>query len=251
LAGDQAEIVCSDVFVEQLAALPEQDRVEVLAAIVALCAEPAGTHALGARSGSRALVGWNTLAVLRREQRVVYRVDEAGASIAVVCLGPRRDGEVYDTAVALIWSGLLTEEQVTQVWDALAFFEVLAEDLGLDGWDYRPEPAPEGMRRAAVAAGLLEEALAALLASDEITAALEHGWGPEGADPDRALHAAMRRARGGSGFDSAAWTERAEGARARGIVLSRADPRCEVLLPRALAICIRRADHPGPHRARP
>jgi hypothetical protein len=240
--------VYSDVFVEQLAELSEQDRLDVLAATIGLCAAPAGTHTLGARSGDRTLVGWNTLVVLRREQRVVYRVDGDTGGVEVLCLGPRRDGEVPDTAVALIWSGLLTEDQISQVWDALAFFEVLAEDLGLDGWDYRPEPAPEGMRRAAVAAGLLEEAIAALLASDEITAALEHGWGPDGPDPDRALRAAMHRARGGGGFDSAVWVERAH---AEQVVRRRADPRCGVLMPRARTLCIRRAGHPGPHRARP
>ncbi|HEY0216450.1 MAG TPA: hypothetical protein VGC57_08675 [Cellulomonas sp.] len=248
LPGDQAEIVFSYAFVDQIAALSEQDRYDVLAAVLQLCADPGGTHALGARSGSRALVGWNTLAVLRREKRVVYRVDEAGASIGVLCLGPRRDGEVYDVAVALIRSGLLSDEHVTQIWEALALFETLADDLGLDGWDYRPEPAPEGLRRAAVATGLVEEALAALLASDEITAALEHGWGPDGPDPEKALRAAMARARGGAGFDSAEWRSRAEDER---IVRGRMQPRCAAVMPRARTACIRRAGHPGPHRARP
>jgi len=35
-------------------------------------------------------------------------------------------------------------------------------------WDYRPEPAPEGMRRAVVSAGLLDTDTADLFAKDEL-----------------------------------------------------------------------------------
>lgn len=240
LPGDRSELAFSDRFAEQLEGLAEQDRLDVLARVVGLCAAPDGTHTLSARGGDRALVGWNTLEVTGRERRVVFHVDEPGASIFVLCLGPRRGAEVYDLATALANSGALTQQEAIQLWDALALFDALAEDLGLDGWDYAPPPAPLGLQRAAVAAGVLEEAFAALLSRDEVTAAMEQGWGPDGPDPARALAAALRRARGGVAFDSAAW-----------VVHRRADDRCGAPMPRAGVRCIRREGHPGPHRARP
>ncbi|WP_454051052.1 type II toxin-antitoxin system RelE family toxin [Cellulomonas sp. Marseille-Q8402] len=240
LPDDQAELTFSDRFAEQLEDLTPRERVEVLAEVVGLCAAPDGSHTLSARGRDRSLVGWNTLEVSNRERRVVYRVDEAGGSIFVLCLGPRRGAEVYDLATALTSSGALSREEATQLWDALGLFDVLAEELGLDGWDYTPPPAPVGLQRAAVAAGVLEEAFAALLSRDEVTAAMEQGWGPEGPDPALALRAALRRARGNAGFDSAEW-----------VVRRRADDRCAAPMPRAGVRCIRRAGHPGPHRARP
>jgi len=238
LPDDQAELAFSDWFTEQLEDLPETDRLDLLAQVVALCDNSGGTHTLSARGKDRALVGWNTLEVSARERRVVYHVDEAGASIFVLCLGPRRGSEVYDTATALANSGALTDAETTQLWDALGLFDILAEDLGLDGWDYAPTPAPEGLRRAAVASGVLEDALAALLSRDELAAAMEHGWGPDGPDRAAALRAALQRARGNVDFDSAEW-----------VVRRRADDRCGAVMPRAGTVCIRRAGHPGPHRA--
>ena len=238
LPDDQAEIVFSDWFADQLEHLPETERVNILGQVVDLCEDPGGTHTLSARGRDRVLVGWNTLEVSERERRVVYHVDVAGASIFVLCLGPRRGSEVYDMATALADSGALTEAETTQLWDALSLFDVLAEDLGLDGWDYAPSPAPEGMRRAAVAAGVLEEALATLLSRDELQAAMEHGWAQNGPDPAAALHAALQRARGNANFDSAEW-----------VVRRRAEGRCGALMPRAGVACIRRTGHPGPHRA--
>lgn len=239
LPGDQAEVVFSDRFAEQAEGLGDAERLDLLAEVVALCANPGGTHTLSARGKDRALVGWNTLEVSNRERRVVYHVDEAGASIFVLCLGPRRGSEVYDLATALANSGALTDTETTQLWDALSLFDILAEDLGLDGWDYAPTLAPEGLRRAAVAAGVLEDALAALMSRDELSAAMEGGWGPNGPDPAAALNAALRRARGSSTFDSAQW-----------VVRQRATDRCDAVMPRAGAMCVRRAGHPGPHRAR-
>ncbi len=239
LPDDQAEVAFSDWFTEQLEDLPDADRLDLLAQVVSLCDNPGGTHTLSARGKERALVGWNTLEVSARERRVVYRADEAGASIFVLCLGPRRGAEVYDMATALANSGALTDAETTQLWDALGLFDLLAEELGLDGWDYAPTPAPEGLRRAAVAAGLLEDALAALLSRDELAAAMEYGWGAKGPDPTAALRAALQRARGNANFNSAEW-----------IVRRRADDRCGAVMPRAGAACIRRAGHPGPHRAR-
>lgn len=240
LPGDQAELTFSDRFTEQLEDLPPHERLDLLAEVVGLCAAPDGSHTLSSRGRDRSLVGWNTLEVSGRGRRVVFHVDEAGASIFVLCLGPRRGAEVYDLATALSNSGALSRDEATQLWDALGLFDVLAEDLGLDGWDYAPPPAPVGLQRAAVAAGVLEEAFAALLSRDELTAAMESGWGPDGPDPTRALEAALRRARGNAEFDSARW-----------VVGSRAVDRCGAPMPRAGVRCIRRAEHPGPHRARP
>lgn len=105
----------------------------------------------------------------------------------MLCLGPRSDNEVYDMAVGLRDAGLLDPDEITQLWDALAVLDVVEEDVGLDGWDYRPPPAPDGMVRAVVAAGLLDQETAELLAQPELEAAMENGWGPGGPDPVRAL----------------------------------------------------------------
>ena len=73
--------------------------------------------------------------------------------IEVLCIGPRRDSEIYDMAVGIANSGLLADDEVTKLWEALALLDVAVESVGLEGWDYRPAPALEGLRRAAVAAG--------------------------------------------------------------------------------------------------
>lgn len=234
-AADQAEIVFSEVFVEQLEALSEPEVVDVLTDVQVLCRDPAGKHPL-----SRDLAGWNALEVLTGHKRVVYKASEPDGVglVEVLCLGPRSDSAVYDMAAALRDSGALTVEEVTQVWEALSLLDVVAERVGLDGWDFRPPPAPEGMIRAAVAAGVLEMDVARLLSQDEIEAALTGGWGPRGPDPRQALRAALERARSNVGFHE------------RQVIERRADDRCEALMPRAQAHCIRRAGHPGPHRAR-
>ena len=113
LPRDQAEIAFSDCFVEQLAALRAEVQEEILADVVALCERPGGSHTLSADERDRTLVGWNTLEVCGRELRVVYEVDEADASIYVLCTGPRRAGEVYDQAKALARSGLLGDAATT------------------------------------------------------------------------------------------------------------------------------------------
>lgn len=233
--GDRAEITFTDLFVEQLSELTNQECEDVLSAVVALCGSPGGKHQL-----SDALTGWNTLTVLGGHQRVVYRaLTEAGiGSIEVLCVGRRKADEVYDMAEALVRSGALTREELTQLWDAFSLLEVIAEDFDLDGWDYRPPPAPEGMVRAAVGAGLLGADLAALLSKDELEAAMAGGWGADGADPELAVQAAIHRARG----RFPALSDR--------VIRDRASDRCGALMPRAQARCIRRLDHPGPHRAR-
>ena len=235
LPDDQAEIAFSDVFVEQMESHTPTEQVDVLADVVGLCTDPAGKHPL-----SKALAGWNTLAVLSGTKRVVYRVAELDGVglIEVLCIGPRSANEVYDIAVGLIGSGALSDDEATQLWEALSLLDVVAESVGLDGWDYRPPPAPDGMIRAAVASGLLTEDVASLLSLDELEAAMAGGWSSTGADPIAALSAALRRARGNVTFPGDA------------VVYDRAKDRCGAVMPRAQARCIRVAGHPGAHRAR-
>jgi hypothetical protein len=232
---DQAEIVFSDVVLQQLEeSFDEVQCVDVLVEIVRLCEDPGGKHPLSAP-----LSGWNTLDVLIAQFRVVYKATIAGdvGLIEVLCIGPRLGSEVYDMAVGIASTGLLSEDEVTQLWEALSLLEVLTEDVGLEGWDYRPEPAPEGMRRAAVSSGLLDQSTADLLSKDEITIAMTSGWGPNGPDPEAALVAALERARGSADFSE------------RRILEARRIDRCGVLMVRAKSACIRRRGHPGPHRS--
>lgn len=234
--GDQAEVVFSDKLIEQLAELPEDRQESVLAEIVRLCDAPGGKHPLPP------LAGWNTLDVLGRERRVIYKatVTEGVGLLEALCLGPRSDNEVYDMARGLTDSGLLSPQEVTDLWDALELLDVVAEHVGLDGWDYRPPPAPVGMQRAAVAAGVVDAEIAALLSKPELEAALDGAWEEGGGDPnpDAALVAALERARSNVAFPG------------REPIRRRGDPRCDVAMPRANARCIRRRGHPGPHRAR-
>jgi len=238
--GDRAEIVFADAFVEQVSDLPDREQVEVLAQLVNLCAAPGDKHPL-----SGPLSGWNTLDVLGGHRRVVYRASLHGGVglLEVLCIGPRSDNEVYDMANGLIAAGLLDDDAATEVWDALAILAVVAEDAGLDGWDYRPPPAPDGMVKAAVVSGLLDPAVAARLSRSELEAAMEHGWGPGGPDPAAALTAAMAQARARPSWPKNTHLER--------VTAERADPRCDALMPRARTRCIRRQGHPGPHRSKP
>ena len=232
--NDQAEVVFADIIVEQLERFTEDERIDVLAEIVHLCGDPAGKHPLRAP-----LSGWNTLDVLSGHYRVVYKatISEGVGLLEVLCIGPRSDSEVYDMAVGAVKTGCLSEDEVTQLWEALGLLDVVTEEVGLEGWDYRPAPAPEGMRRAAVVAGLIDQDTADLLAKDELEAAMASGWGPDGPDPERALVAALERARGSADFS------------ARKIIKVRQDARCGVLMIRARSNCVRRAGHPGPHRS--
>ncbi len=233
----QAEVVFGDIFVEQLESLSEHERLDILGAIVALCENPAGKHPLRAP-----LAGWNTLAVLKGERRVVYKgsLTRGVGLIEVLCLGTRRNDEVYDMAHALTVNAHLTDDEVTQLWAVLALLDVVVEQVGLDGWDYRPEPANTGLRKALVRSGLLDADTAAVLSKDEVLAAMEHGWGTKGADPVKALRAALERARGS--VDPTAVSR---------IIAGRQLERCGVAMPRAGVRCIRRKSHPGAHRAKP
>jgi hypothetical protein len=232
--NDQAEVVFADIIIEQLERFTEDERIDVLAEIVNLCRDPAGKHPLHAP-----LSGWNTLDVLGGDYRVVYKAttSENVGLLEILLIGPRSDSEVYDIAVGAVNTGCLSEDEVTQLWEALGLLDVVTEEAGLEGWDYRPTPAPEGMRRAAVAAGLIDHDTAELLAKDELVAAIASGWGPDGPDPKRALVAALERARGSADFS------------ARKIVELPNDERCGVLMTRARSNCVRRAGHPGPHRS--
>lgn len=235
--NSQAEVVFGDIFVEQLESLSEHERLDVLGAVIALCENPAGKHPLRA-----SLAGWNTLAVRGGERRVVYKgsLVRGVGLIEVLCLGPRRNEEVYDMANALAVTGRLTDEEITQLWVVLALLDVVVEQVGLDGWDYRPEPANMGLRKTAVGSGLLDADTAAVLSKDEVLAAMQHGWGAKGADPIKAIRAALERARGS--VDPLAVSR---------IIAGRKQERCGVAMPRAGVRCIRRKSHPGPHRARP
>ena len=235
---DQAEVVLGDAFVEYLDRLTESEQIRVIEDVVALCHNPAGKHPLSNKAGSH-LAGWNTLDVLGGEHRVVFasRVVDGVGTLEILCAGPRRADAAYTIASALIATGHLTDDEITEIWQALALLDVVAEDVGLDGWDYTPVPAPDGLRRSAVAAGVLDEETAALLSRDEINAAMEAGWGPSGADRTLALDAALHRARSNARF---------HGAHA---FADRLAPRCGALMPRARQTCIRKHGHPGPHRS--
>ena len=147
---------------------------------------------------------------------------------------------MYDAAVALRATGVLNDDELQQIWQALAVLDVVAEQVGLDGWDYRPPAAPEGLIRAAVGSGLLAREVAELLSAPELHAAMTEGWSESGTpDPALALKAALLAAR--SGIDGIDMTR---------IVQGRPKARCQAPMPRAQSTCIRMRGHPGPHRSR-
>lgn len=242
LPGDQAEIVFSEAFLLYLEGLSPDDRESVITEVVALCDNPIGKHPLSNRSATDRLAGLNTVEVLGREYRIVFasRVEQGVGLIEVICAGPRTANAVYDVANALVRSGRLTEEEATQLWDALALLEVVAEGVGIDGWDYRPRPAEAHLVRALVRLGLLPEELAATLSRDEAEAAMRDGFDETTGEPDMyaALAAVMRAARNHSDYEDAT-----------DILRRRSEERCGAEMPRARATCIRRVGHPGPHRS--
>lgn len=240
---DQAFIEFNDAFAESLEDLTESQRIEVLAEVLTLCKNPAGNHPLSNRSGQK-LAGWNTLDVLEKEYRVIFSSrmvdgdDGPVGLVEVLVVGQRKASAAYDMADALVRSNRLTPDEALEFWEYLALLEIAAEQVGLDGWDYQPEPAPDGLAKAAVAAGILDEHTASLLSKDELNAAMAGGWSNSGqADPDAALRAALERAR-----------SRVDGLDLSKIVKARQEARCGSVLPRTGRPCIRRQDHPGPHR---
>lgn len=62
--------------------------------------------------------------------------------IEVITTGHRRDDEVYAYAHDLIESGILSEVEQTQIWDALTLIDDTKARVGLEDWDYKEEPAP-------------------------------------------------------------------------------------------------------------
>ncbi|MBF6066048.1 hypothetical protein IU500_33975 [Nocardia terpenica] len=241
LPDDQAEIVFSEAFLLYLDNLTTDERESVLAEVVALCDNPIGKHPLSNRSATDRLAGLNTVEVLGKKHRVVFcaRVENGVGLVEVICAGPRTGNAVYDVANALVRSGRLTEAEATQIWDALALLDVVAEGVGIDGWDYRPRPAEAHLVRALVQLQLLPEDLAATVSRAEAEAAMRDGYDAAGQpDPDAALAAVLRAARTRSDYGDAT-----------DILRRRSEKRCGAEMPRARATCIRRVGHPGPHRA--
>lgn len=241
LPDDQAEIVFSEPFLLYLDGLTADERESVLVDVVTLCSNPVGKHPLSNKSATDRLAGLNTVDVLNKRHRVVYaaRVEQGVGLIEVICAGPRTGNAVYDVANALVRSGQLTEEEATQLWDALALLDVIAEKVGIDGWDYVPQPAEAYLVRALVQLGLLPEELAAVVSRAEAEAAMRDGYDESG-QPDQyaAIAAVMRAARTRSDYEDAT-----------DILKRRTEERCGAEMPRARAICVRRVGHPGPHRA--
>jgi hypothetical protein len=241
LPDDQAEVVFSESFLLYLDDLTPDERESVLAEVVALCANPIGKHPLSNRSATDRLAGLNTVEVLGKKHRVVFgaRAEQGVGLIEVICAGPRTGNAVYDVANALVWAGRLTEDEATQLWDALALLEIVAEGVGIDGWDYRPRPAEAHLVRALVQLGLLPEDLAVTVSRAEAEAAMRDGY-DEAGQPDTyaALAAVMRTARSRSDYGDAT-----------DVLRRRTEERCGAEMPRARATCIRRVGHPGPHRA--
>lgn len=238
---DQAEVVFSEAFLLYLDGLTADEQETVLAELVRLCANPVGKHPLSNRSSGDRLAGLNTVEVLGKKHRVIYaaRVEHGVGVVEVICAGPRTGNAVYDAANALVKSAQLSEEEATQIWDALALLEVVAEAAGIDGWDYLPRPAEAHLVRALVALGLLADDIAAVVSRDEADAAMRNGYDDAGApDPAAALVAVMRAARARSDYGDAT-----------DILRRRRGQRCGARMPRARATCIRRVGHPGPHRA--
>lgn len=169
LPGNQAEIVFAETFLLYLDDLTQHDREVVVAEVVALCANPSGKHPLSNRSAGDRLAGLNTVEVLGRRHRVVFasRVVDGVGVIEVICGGSRSDNAVYDVAHALVAAGQLTEAEATQMWDALALLSVVAENVRLDGWDYRPSPAEAHLVRALVNLGLVPADIAEVVSRRE------------------------------------------------------------------------------------
>lgn len=238
---DQAEIVVSEQVIDWIDSnVSTDEQLQVLEDIVALCQVPWGKHPLSNR-GSQKLAGFNTAESVDRTYRIVFRstITQSGAGLVeVVAVGHRREGHVYDVAHALVASGVLTATEVQQIWAMLQLIDgVLDELTGLEQWDYIPDPAPAGLQRAAVASGLLDEAVAKLLTTDEITAAMTAGWDPHTGEPRprEALEAALAR------LASSATPDR--------LLALREDPRCGVPMKIAQAPCIRPRGHAGAHRS--
>ncbi|MGO3290556.1 hypothetical protein ACT3SQ_17545 [Brachybacterium sp. AOP42-C2-15] len=243
LPDDQAEVVLSSHVEEWIADNVDQAQWdELLDDIIALFTMPWGKHPLSNRSASDQLAGLNTTATLRGDYRIVFRssIASGGAGlIEIIAIGPRTGNRIYDAVNALVTSGALDEDEVQSIWDMLDLYEHTADKHGLELWDYRPDPAPAGLVKSAVAIGALPQELAEILSADELNAAIANAWDPDTGelDPPRALRAALARVTGSSDPER--------------IMSLREEPRCGAFMPRAKAPCVRRRGHAGAHRAAP
>lgn len=237
LPDDQAEVVFTEQSIEWLIeTVTAAEREEVFDTIVHLFTSPSGKHRLSSR-GATDLVGFNTVEACQRAYRIIYRAraDDGVGTIEIIAIGLRRDGEVYAEAHDLIHSGKLTEQEQTQIWDALRLVDETKERLGLEQWDYFEDSAPEGLIKAAVAGDIVDEDVARMLTKGELNAAIEAAWAGGALDREAALAAAMRR------VASSATPDR--------VFTSRRDPRCGARMPLAGTTCIRRRGHAGAHRS--
>lgn len=234
---DQAELTFTTESIDWLIAnVNVSEREAVFDTIAGLFASPEGKHRLSNRAKTN-LVGFNTVEACQRAYRIIFRakVHESVGSIEIITIGLRRDDDVYAEAHDLIQSGKLSETEQTQIWDALNLLDETKERLGLEGWDYFEVPAPAGLVKAAVAAGILDEDTAKLLTQSELTAAMAAAWESGELDTQAALAAAMERVAASATPDRVFTTRRA--------------PRCGAPMPLAKEICIRAKGHAGAHRA--
>ena len=240
-SDQQAQIIFNDVFLEYLKTLTPPQREQVLVEVFSLCVNPVGSHPLSHRNNKDQLAGWNTIVVLQGEHLVVFgtRIKDEVGVIEVLCGRPRRADAVSDMSNLLIATGRLSAEEATEIRQVLLLLDVVAERVGLDGWDFRPPQAPPGMVKAAVAAGILGVEIASALSLNELEAAMESGWTASAPYPTAALQAALRRSR--SGIDAVDATR---------VLSGRSQDRCDTLLSRSKTHCIRRNGHPGSHRSR-
>lgn len=174
----QAEVVLTEENIDCLIEnVVTSQRENVIDTIVSLFAAPQGEHPLSNQNKTN-LVGFNTVEVAQREFRIIYRVSvrEGVGLIEVITIGHRRDDEVYVYAHDLIQSGKLSEAEQTQIWDALTLIDDTKARVGLEDWDYKEEPAPEGLIKPAVVAGALDEDFARILSKDEIVVAMSAAW---------------------------------------------------------------------------
>lgn len=235
LPDEQAEVVFTEQSIDWLIEnVTEAERDDVFDTIVGLFRAPRGKHPLSNQNATN-LVGFNAVEAARREFRIIYRVtvtDGVGL-IEIIAIGQRRDGEVYSAADDLVRSGTLTESEQTQIWDALTLLDETKTRLGLEQWDYAEEPAPDGLVKAASAAGI-DEDVARLLSKDELVAAMAAAWEGGTLDPQAGIAAALRRIATSTTPDR--------------ILASRRTERCGVMMPKLGKPCIRVKGHAGAHR---
>lgn len=236
LPHNQAEVVFTEHSIDWLIEhVTASQREHVFDTIVDLFRAPQGKHALSHQNKTN-LVGFNTVEAAQREFRIVYRVSIINNTglIEIITIGQRRDGEVYAEAHDLIHSGKLTEAEQTQIWDALILVNETKSRIGLEGWDYSEEPAPEGLIKAAVAAGVITEDTAKLLSKNELVAAMAAAWATGTLDPAAGLAAAFDRVATSTTPDR--------------ILASRKEARCGAMMPKLGVPCIRQQGHAGAHR---